>query len=137
METARHTHDPFGNSNWAVFDDSQKAFQLSQALIAIFAFVIGAAGILFLFGPTWSGIAAMVVVLLGVSVFYNLRLGSDPDPPDELPPAGTKCPHCGAHRTDHEMRFAEDGTEYEQLHCFSCERDLSHENLQSSEARTN
>ena len=34
------------------------------------------------------------------------------------------CPHCGSLQIDTAPRFADDGSEYEVMHCFPCERDF-------------
>lgn len=86
---------------------------------AVYSFGLGVEAIAI---ALFAGVAFAQFLLSGV---YGSGHGATAD--DDLPAGGTECPHCGSVKTDLERRFGEEGDEIRQLHCFECERDISHD----------
>jgi len=113
-------------------DELGKSHNWYRILVSLALFVLGTLVIFLWFGASWSGLILTLVFVLSFSVVRHMgwltRTGGDED--ESVEPGTEECPHCGSMQTDYENRYDDRGREYEQLHCFSCDRDIEESNVE-------
>jgi hypothetical protein len=103
--------------------------EYGRAALSIAAFLIGAGGVFLLFGASWFGFFVMVIIVSAASAIRQMGFGLSSGRSEALPEPGVECPACGSLQTGYDHRFADDGTEFEQFHCFECDSDIDPDDL--------
>jgi hypothetical protein len=121
------------NSMAPMSDDLDTSRSARRLLLSLSAFVLGTLGIFSTFGLSWAALLLTFVLVLAVSVVRHMGwMNNRSDEDDTIEPGSVECPHCSAMQTDYETRYDSSGREYEQLHCFACDRDIDASQVETS-----